>query len=38
MHYLPIYFVTTPLQVSGSFVAHHQDAKCMMWQWYLFNL
>jgi hypothetical protein len=27
MHYLLLYLVTTPLRVSGSFLAHHQEAK-----------
>jgi hypothetical protein len=26
-----LYYVTTPLQVSGSFVAHHQEDECIMW-------
>jgi hypothetical protein len=31
-----VYYVTTPLHVSGLFVAHHQEAERIMWQWYLF--
>jgi hypothetical protein len=31
-----LYFVTMSLHVSGPFVAHHQEAKCIMWQRYLF--
>jgi hypothetical protein len=30
-----LYFGTTLLHVSGPFVAHHQAAKCIMWQWCL---
>jgi hypothetical protein len=26
------YYFTTPLHVSGPFVAHHQEAECIMWQ------
>jgi len=30
MHYLsPVYFFNEPLQVSGVFVAHHQDVYCI---------
>jgi hypothetical protein len=32
-----LYFFTTPLHVSGSFLAHHHDVKCIMWQLYFFN-
>jgi hypothetical protein len=28
MLYLSLYFVTTPLDVSGSFLDHHLEAKC----------
>jgi hypothetical protein len=37
MHCFPLYFVTTPPHVLGPFVAHHQDAECIMWQWYCFT-
>jgi hypothetical protein len=30
--FFPLYCVTTPLHVSGSFLAHHQDAECIMWR------
>jgi hypothetical protein len=30
MQYFSLHFVTTPLHVSGPFVAHHQEAKCIM--------
>jgi hypothetical protein len=26
------YYFTTPLHVSGPFVAHHQEAECIMWR------
>jgi hypothetical protein len=30
MHYLPsLYSVTTPLHISGPFVAHHQQVECV---------
>jgi hypothetical protein len=32
MHYFSLYFVTTPLHISGPFVAHHQEAECIMWR------
>jgi hypothetical protein len=38
MHYFLLYIVTTPLRVSGSFLAHHQEAECTMRQWYFFLL
>jgi hypothetical protein len=33
-----IYFFTKSPQVSGSFLVHHQEAKCIMCQWYFFYL
>jgi hypothetical protein len=27
-----LYCITTPLHVSGPFVAHHQEAECIVWQ------
>jgi hypothetical protein len=27
-----LYYITTPLHVSGPFVAHHQEAECIVWQ------
>jgi hypothetical protein len=33
MHYISsLYCVTTPLHVSGPFVAPHQEAECIVWQ------
>jgi hypothetical protein len=37
MQYFALYFVTTPVNVSGLLVAHQQEAECIMWHWYLFN-
>jgi hypothetical protein len=32
MRYFVLYFVITPLHVSGPFAAHHQKAKSLVWK------
>jgi hypothetical protein len=32
MHYFSLYYVTTPVDVSGPFIAHHQEAEYIMWR------
>jgi hypothetical protein len=34
--FFPLYCVTTPLHVLGSFLACHQEAECMMWRMVFF--
>jgi hypothetical protein len=32
MHYFLLYYITTSVHVSNTFVDHHQEAECIMWR------